>query len=135
MCKNSLFIPQSMKSKQSFLFYFKIAKELSEFRNYLCWKNAYLSELNSKLNGIKATTKKYRMTLEPSSYVGGNLGRVQIAKADVDQYGVIVGVSFGGDSTAPGNAHVLYESNPNDTWVYASCVDAAGTLRVSFIKT
>ena len=35
MCKNSLFIPQSMKSKQSFLFYFKIAKELSEFRNYL----------------------------------------------------------------------------------------------------
>ena len=35
MCKNSLFIPQSMKSKHSFLFYFKIAKELSEFRNYL----------------------------------------------------------------------------------------------------
>ena len=25
-----------MKSKHSFLFYFKIAKELSEFRNYLC---------------------------------------------------------------------------------------------------
>lgn len=35
MCKNSLFIPQSVKSKPSFLFYFKIAKELSEFRNYL----------------------------------------------------------------------------------------------------
>ena len=35
MCKNSLFIPQSVKSKHSFLLYFEIAKELSEFRNYL----------------------------------------------------------------------------------------------------
>ena len=35
MCKDSLFIPKSVKSKHSFLFYFKIAKELSEFRNYL----------------------------------------------------------------------------------------------------
>lgn len=92
-------------------------------------------DLNSKLNGIKATTKKYRMTLEPSSYVDGNLGRIQIPKADLDQYGIIVGVSFGGDSTAPGNAHVLYENDPDDTWVYASCVDSTGTLRVSFIKT
>lgn len=94
-----------------------------------------VAELNGKLNGIKATTKNYRMTLEPSSYVGGNFGRIQIPKADLDQYGIIVGVSFGGDSTAPGNAHVLYESDPNDTWVYASCVDVTGTLRVSFIKT
>lgn len=94
-----------------------------------------VSDLNSKLNGIKATTKKYRMTLEPSSYVDGNLGRIQIPKADLDQYGIIVGVSFGGDSTAPGNAHVLYENDPDDTWVYASCVDSTGTLRVSFIKT
>ena len=97
--------------------------------------NEAVSELNSKLNGIKATTKKYRMTLEPSSYVDGNLGRIQIPKADLDQYGIIVGVSFGGDSTAPGNAHVLYENDPDDTWVYASCVDSTGTLRVSFIKT
>ena len=36
MCKNSLFIPQSVKSKHSFLICFEIAKELSEFRNYLC---------------------------------------------------------------------------------------------------
>ena len=35
MCKNSLFIPQSVKSKHSFLICFEIAKELSEFRNYL----------------------------------------------------------------------------------------------------
>lgn len=75
------------------------------------------------------------MTLEPSSYVDKNLGRIQIPKADLDQYGIIVGVSFGGDSTAPGNAHVLYENDPDDTWVYASCVDSTGTLRVSFIKT
>lgn len=37
MCKDFLFIPQSVKNKHSFLFYFKIAKELSEFRNYLLW--------------------------------------------------------------------------------------------------
>lgn len=96
--------------------------------------NAYLSELNSKLNGIKVTTKKYPMTLEPSSYVGQNLGRIQIPKEDF-KYGTIVGVSFGGDSTTPGNAHVLYENGPDDTWVYASCIDYTGTLRVSFIKT
>lgn len=75
------------------------------------------------------------MTLEPSSYIGENLGRIQIPKEDLDNYGTIVGTSFGGDSTAPGSAHVLYESDPNDAWVYASCVDATGTLRVSFIKT
>ena len=94
-----------------------------------------MAELQNKYEGIKVTIKKYPMTLEPSSYVGGNLGRIQIPKADLDQYGIIVGVSFGGDSTAPGNAHVLYENSPNDTWVYASCVDVTGTLRVSFIKT
>lgn len=75
------------------------------------------------------------MTLEPSSYIGGHLGRIQIPKNDLNNYGTIVGVSFGGDSSAPGSAHVLYEDDPNDTWVYASCVDATGTLRVSFIKT
>lgn len=98
-------------------------------------RNSKITELNGKLNGIKVTTKKYRMTLEPSSYIGENLGRIQIPKEDLDNYGTIVGTSFGGDSTAPGSAHVLYESDPNDTWVYASCVDATGTLRVSFIKT
>ena len=97
--------------------------------------NAYLAELKNKYEEIKVTIKKYPMTLEPSSYVGGHLGRIQIPKKDLDKYGTIVGASFGGSSTAPGNAHVLYESNPNDTWVYASCVDATGTLRVSFIKT
>lgn len=75
------------------------------------------------------------MTLEPSSYIRENLGRIQIPKEDLDKYGTIVGTSFGGDSTAPGRTHVLYESDPNDTWVYASCADATGTLRVSFIKT
>lgn len=75
------------------------------------------------------------MTLEENSYAGGHLGRIQIPKNDLSNYGTIVGVSFAGDSTAPGSAHVLYENDPNDTWVYASCVDAAGTLRVSFIKT
>ena len=35
MCKDSLFIPESVKSRNSFLSYFKITKELSEFRNYL----------------------------------------------------------------------------------------------------
>lgn len=93
-----------------------------------------VAELNGKLNGIKATTKKYRMTLEPNSYTGENLGKIQIPKADLDQYGIIVGVSFGGDSSAPGSAHVLYEDDPNNTWVYALCVDGTGTLRVSFIK-
>ena len=92
-------------------------------------------ELNGKLNGIKVTTKKYRMTLEPSSYIGGHLGRIQISKNDLNNYGTIVGVSFAGDSTAPGSAHVLYENSPDDTWVYASCIDSTGTLRVSFIKT
>lgn len=75
------------------------------------------------------------MTLEESSYVGGHLGRIQIPKEGLDKYGTIVGTSFGGHSTAPGSTHVLYENDPNDTWVYASCVDATGTLRVSFIKT
>ena len=42
MCKNSLFIPQSVKSKHSFLLYFEIAKELSEFRNYLNIRLAYI---------------------------------------------------------------------------------------------
>lgn len=97
--------------------------------------NAYLAELQNKYEGIKVTIKKYPMTLEPSSYVGGHLGRIQIPKEDLDKYGTIVGASFGGSSTAPGNAHVLYENSPNDTWVCASCVDATGTLRVSFIKT
>lgn len=81
------------------------------------------------------TTKKYRMTLEPSSYIGGYLGRIQIPKNDLNNYGTIVGVSFAGDSTAPGSAHVLYENSPDDTWVYVSCIDSTGTLRVSFIKT
>lgn len=75
------------------------------------------------------------MTLEENSYAGGHLGRIQIPKEDLDNYGTIVSASFGGDSTAPGSAHVLYESDLNDTWVYVSCVDATGTLRVSFIKT
>ena len=97
--------------------------------------NSEVSTLNTKLNGIKVTTKKYPMTLEPNSYTGENLGRIQIPKEDLDNYGTIVGTSFGGDSTAPGSAHVLYESDPNDAWVYASCVDVTGTLRVSFIKT
>ena len=35
MCKDSLFIPESVKSRNSFQFYFKITKGLSEFRNYL----------------------------------------------------------------------------------------------------
>lgn len=94
-----------------------------------------IPDLISKLNGIKATTKKYRMTLEPNSYTGENLGKIQIPQEDLDNYGTIVGVSFGGDSSAPGSAHVLYEDDPNDTWVYALCVDVTGTLRVSFIKT
>ena len=42
MCKNSLFIPQSVKSKHSFLICFEIAKELSEFRNYLNIRLAYI---------------------------------------------------------------------------------------------
>ena len=75
------------------------------------------------------------MTLEENSYIGGCLGKIQIPREDLAEYGTIVGTSFGGDSSAPGSAHVLYEDDPNDTWVYASCVDAAGTLRVSFIKT
>ena len=98
-------------------------------------RNSRVTELNGKLNGIKATTKKYRMTLEPNSYTGENLGKIQIPQEDLDNYGTIVGVSFGGDSSAPGSAHVLYEDDPNDTWVYALCVDVIGTLRVSFIKT
>ena len=75
------------------------------------------------------------MTLEENSYAGGHLGRIQIPQEDLDNYGTIVGTSFGGSSTAHGSTHVLYESDPNDTWEYASCVDANGTLRVSFIKT
>ena len=94
-----------------------------------------IPDLISKLNGIKVTTKNYRMTLEPNSYTGENLGKIQIPQEDLDNYGTIVGVSFGGDSSAPGSAHVLYEDDPNDTWVYALCVDVTGTLRVSFIKT
>ena len=94
-----------------------------------------IPDLISKLNGIKVTTKKYPMTLEPNSYTGENLGKIQIPQEDLDNYGTIVGVSFGGDSSAPGSAHVLYEDDPNDTWVYALCVDVTGTLRVSFIKT
>lgn len=75
------------------------------------------------------------MTLEPNSYTGENLGKIQIPHEDLAEYGTIVGTSFGGDSSAPGSAHVLYEDDPNDTWVYALCADEAGTLRVSFIKT
>lgn len=75
------------------------------------------------------------MTLEENSYIGECLGKIQIPREDLAEYGTIVGTSFGGDSSAPGSAHVLYEDDPNDTWVYASCVDVTGTLRVSFIKT
>lgn len=97
--------------------------------------NAYLAELQNKYEGIKVTIKNYRMTLEPNSYTGKNLGKIQIPREDLAKYGTIVGTSFGGDSSAPGSAHVLYEDDPNDTWVYASSVDVTGTLRVSFIKT
>ena len=97
--------------------------------------NAYLAELQNKYEGIKVTIKNYRMTLEPNSYTGENLGNIQIPQEDLDNYGTIVGVSFAGDSSAPGSAHVLYENDPSDTWVYALCVDDIGTLRVSFSKT
>lgn len=94
-----------------------------------------MAELQNKYEGIKVTIKNYRMTLEPNSYTGENLGRIQIPQEDLDNYGTIVGVSFAGDSSAPGSAHVLYENDPSDTWVYALCADDIGTLRVSFIKT
>lgn len=74
------------------------------------------------------------MTLEANDYVGGSMGKIKIPKDDLDKYGIIVGASFGGGSTAPGSAHVLYESDPDDTWVYVSCIDGTGTLRLSFIK-
>lgn len=50
------------------------------------------------------------MTLEENSYAGGHLGRIQIPQEDLDNYGTIVGTSFGGNSNAPGSAHVLYET-------------------------
>ena len=43
MCKDSLFIPESVKSRNSFQFYFKITKGLSEFRNYLYKKYLVIS--------------------------------------------------------------------------------------------
>ena len=96
--------------------------------------NAYLAELQSKYSAIKVTIKRYPMTLEPNDYIGKNIGELQITREDLENYGDIIGVSFGGSSTAVGEAHVTYEGDPDRTWVYASCVDSSGTLRVCFLK-
>lgn len=92
--------------------------------------NAYLAELRN----IKITRKSYKMTLEPNSYVGGNIGTFQIPDEDIEKYGTIISVQFSGGSTAPGSAYVTYYTGSEEWWAYASCVDGTGTLTVQFLN-
>lgn len=92
--------------------------------------NAYLAELRN----IKITRKSYKMTLEPNSYVGGNIGTFQIPSEDIEKYGTIISVQFSGGSTAPGSAYVTYYTGSKEWWAYASCVDGTGNLVVQFLN-
>lgn len=93
-----------------------------------------VSNLNSKLEGIKVTRKTYPMTLDPNSYTGGNVGTFQIPNEDIEKYGAIISVQFSGGSTAPGSAYVTYSTGAKEWWAYASCVDGTGTLTVQFLN-
>lgn len=92
--------------------------------------NADLAELRN----IKITRKSYKMTLEPNSYVGGNIGTFQIPSEDIEKYGTIISVQFSGGSTAPGSAYVTYYTGSKEWWAYASCVDGTGNLVVQFLN-
>ena len=88
----------------------------------------------AELRNIKITRKSYKMTLEPNSYVGGNIGTFQIPDEDIEKYGTIISVQFSGGSTAPGSAYVTYHTGSEEWWAYASCVDGTGTLTVQFLN-
>lgn len=74
------------------------------------------------------------MTLEPNSYVGGNMGKFQIPSEDIQKYGHVISATFSGGSSAPGSAYVTYSTGAKEWWAYASCVDGTGTLTVQFLN-
>ena len=93
-----------------------------------------IPDLISKLNGVKITRKSYHMSLEPNSYVGGNMGTFQIPNEDIEKYGSIISATFSGSSTAPGNVNITHYTG-NDEWrAYVSCVDGTGNLIVQFLN-
>lgn len=96
--------------------------------------NADLSDLISKLNGIKITRKSYPMVLEPNDYVGGNMGTFQIPSEDIQKYGHVISATFSGGSSAPGVVNITHYTGDDEWWAYVSCVDGTGNLIVQFIN-
>ena len=97
-------------------------------------RNSRVTELNGKLNGVKIIRKAYPMTLEPNSYVGGNMGRFQIPSEDIEKYGSIISATFSGSSTAPGSVNITRYTGSGECWAYVSCVDGTGNLIVQFLN-
>lgn len=96
--------------------------------------NEAVSELNSKLEGIKVVRKSYPMTLEPNSYVGGNMGTFQIPSEDIQKYGHVISATFSGGSSAPGVVNITHHTGDDEWWAYVSCVDGTGNLIVQFLN-
>lgn len=96
--------------------------------------NEAVSELNRKLDGIKVTRKSYPMTLEPNSYVGGNMGSFQIPSEDIQKYGHVISTTFSGGSSAPGVVNITHYTGGDEWWAYVSCVDGTGNLIVQFLN-
>ena len=96
--------------------------------------NEAVSELNSKLDGIKVVRKAYPMTLDPNSYVGGNMGQFQIPSEDIQKYGHVISATFSGGSSAPGAVSITHYTGSDEWWAYVSCVDGTGKLAVQFLN-
>lgn len=92
------------------------------------------SDLISKLDGIKVVRKAYPMTLDPNSYVGGNMGTFQIPSEDIQKYGHVISATFSGGSSAPGVVNITHHTGNDEWWAYVSCVDGTGNLIVQFLN-
>lgn len=93
-----------------------------------------ITELNGKLDEIKVVRKAYPMTLEPNSYVGGNMGTFQIPSEDIQKYGHVISATFSGGSSAPGVVNITHYTGGDEWWAYVSCVDGTGNLIVQFLN-
>lgn len=74
------------------------------------------------------------MTLEPNSYVGGNMGKFQIPSEDIQKYGHVISATFSGGSSAPGAVNIIHYTGDDEWWAYVSCVDGTGNLTVQFLN-
>ena len=75
------------------------------------------------------------MTLDPNSYVGGNMGTFKMPNEDIEKYGSIISATFSGSSTAPGSVNITHYTGDDEWWAYVSCADGTGNLIVQFINT